>query len=86
MMEENEKNYFKEIIDDIEKEGDLTPVVVKAAILGAGDAEIVKRILNLLKIKGIFSELEIERILSEASDTMLLMKEHFFDKYDEKHP
>jgi len=59
---------------------------VKTAILGAGDGEIIKRMLNLLKIKGIFSELEIEGILSEANDTMQLMKEEFLDKYDREPP
>jgi uncharacterized radical SAM superfamily Fe-S cluster-containing enzyme len=85
-VENDEKNYFKEIMDDVEKHGDLAPVVVKAAIKGAGDAEIIRKILDLLKIKKIFSELEIEGILSEANDTMVLMKEHFLDKYDREHP
>jgi hypothetical protein len=86
MVEKNEKNYFKEIIDDVEKHDDLSAVVVKAAILGAGDAEIIRRILNLLKIKEIFSELEIEGIPSEANDIMLLMKEHALAKYGEEEP
>jgi hypothetical protein len=86
MMEQDEKNYFEELIHDVEKHGDLSAVVVKAAIRGAGDGEIIKRILNLLKIKGIFSDIEIEGIISEADDTMLLMKERLLEKHDKEHP
>jgi len=85
-VKENEPNYFKEIMDDFEKTGDLEGTVIKAAIFGATDRELIKRILNLLKIKNVFTENEIDGIVSEAADTVLLMQEAFFKEYNKQHP
>ena len=83
-MKEDEINYFKSVMENFEKEG-IAAIIANAAILGAADRALIKKILNTLKEKKILTQAEIDRMISDAKDTVLQMRNDYFKEYDEQH-